>query len=59
MTKQEAHKWLNERADNYLEQSREASNKIFETSVDTTTQRVIAKLSAIEDLLADLIDKHF
>jgi len=59
MTKQEAHKWLNERADDYLQQSREASSKIFETQIDSTTQRVIAKLSAIEDLLADLIDKHF
>lgn len=59
MTKQEVHKWLNERADTYLQQSRQSSDKTFEATVDLTTQRVVAKLSAIEDLLADLIEKQF
>ena len=53
MTKQEVHKWVNERADMHLENNSKNSN------VDITTQRIVAKLTALEELIADLIEKHF
>tara|TARA_R100000664_G_C2640422_1_gene65695 strand:+ start:26 stop:208 length:183 start_codon:yes stop_codon:yes gene_type:complete len=60
MTKQEVHKWLNERADQHLAQHNSNIKDIRELSnVDISTRKLVAKITAIEELLADLIEKHF